>query len=189
MGRRTLSENHETSLWRMPHPAATPVGYSSLVAALSASDLSSFRSSDTTTPCRSQRKGQQALHFVAQSLGNAIATRLASVGIPAVDISDGDADNPSGLTVVIQMIISLRPSIILPTGSSFQYRSTRSCSAHVLGRSSGLCRRREDTATRLLHYRQILQGRHRRCERRALLHGRASSDKPLVVFHSHHSGA
>ena len=37
--------------------------------------------------------------------------------------------------LLLQMIISLRPSIIFPTGSLFQYRSARSCSAHPLGRT------------------------------------------------------
>ena len=54
-----------------------------------------------------------------------------------------------GSPLLFQMIISLRPSIILPTGSVFQYRSARSCSAHILGRGfSGRCRRREDASTR-----------------------------------------
>ena len=59
-----------------------------------------LRSSDARAPCRSQQTGQQPLHFVALSLGNAIAVQLASVGIPAVIIGDGDADNPLGLAVV-----------------------------------------------------------------------------------------
>ena len=66
--------------------------------------------------------------FCRSAPGNAIAARLASVGIRDVIIGDGDADNPLGLAVD---------------------RSTRA-GRTIWARVSSRCYRREGTATRLL---------------------------------------
>ena len=56
--------------------------------------LSSMRSSGTTTPCRSQQKGESSHCILSLCLlAKAIAARL-------VIVADGDADNPLELTVV-----------------------------------------------------------------------------------------
>ena len=106
----------------------------------------------------SQQKGQLPVHFVAPSPGNAVAARLASVGILAVDVGDGDADNPLGLTVLTSddhflatihyppdwFVVSIQfDSLVLGAGSVQGFRSLR----------RPVC-----------------------CQRRALLHGRASGE-------------
>ena len=40
------------------------------------------------------------MHFVALSPDNTVVVRLTSVGLSAVCISDGDADDPRGLALV-----------------------------------------------------------------------------------------
>ena len=130
----------------MPHAAATPACLSSPVAAHSALVLSSMRSSDTTTPCRNQ----QPLHFVAVSPAmQSLRGSREWDSLPSLSATE-TLTTPWGTPLLLQMIISLRPSVILPTGSLFQYLSTRSFSAHVLGRISGRCRRREGAAHPLL---------------------------------------
>ena len=84
---------------RVSHATATPAG-------------------DTVAPCRSQQKGQQPVHFVALSPGNAIAARLASVGT-SISSTETLATH-WGSPLLLQMTNSLRPSIILPIGWLFQ---------------------------------------------------------------------
>ena len=79
--------------------------------------FSSLRSSDTTTPCRSQRKGQRPLHSVTLP-GNAIAVRLASVGlISATETLTTRWDS----LLTHQTMCFLKPLTILWTGSLLPY--------------------------------------------------------------------
>ena len=73
--------------------------------------------------------GTVVVHFVAQSPGHAIVAQLASVGIPAVNIGDGDAGNPLGSPLLLQMIMVDHPPDSFVVSISFH--------SLVLGARSG----------------------------------------------------